>query len=219
MRPLIQSLNDEIRANISGEPRAQAIPHETAPITWLFWTRGPPESPMHILSIWEFKIISRNQLLHRILPNVDWRSCANCAFEDSQSVGACETAAAILIWDDSDGCKLKLNSCWSWVSGLSPSWSDGSTTTNESWSEINCTNWGCKSNRSSGSDDRNVVNQSDWWVAFVVDNEIDSVSRSSIYSVMSSCNDNHVAAVSINCAMSSASNPTVVDDKTSAEIF
>lgn len=40
-----------IRANISGEPRPHGTPHETAPITVPPWTRGPPESPMHMPSL------------------------------------------------------------------------------------------------------------------------------------------------------------------------
>jgi len=38
---------DETRAYTSGLPTAQAIPHETIPITVLLAASGPPESPMH----------------------------------------------------------------------------------------------------------------------------------------------------------------------------
>lgn len=142
----------------------------------------------------------------------------DCGFEDTSGLCDWQSWTTIFVCNGSDTNKLEFNCCWSWVWCLSPTWSDGSATGDESWSKSNWANETWLNNWVDGLNDWDVVVQCDWWVSFVINDTRDSHGDATVDSVLCGNNNDHVSTITIDCAMSGWSNPTVVDDEASTEM-
>lgn len=147
-----------------------------------------------------------------------WTCRAKSCVEDAITVGDGMTRNTVSVGHDFDVDILQVYSARSWVRCLTPSWSSSHSSKDCFWSNSDRTDADCENDVFGGLNNRDVISDRSRGVIFVIDDSRCCVSRSSNRSVMSGDYRNSVGWCSVDCAMSSSSDPTRIDYETTTKV-